>query len=80
MRNYYLKGDELYDYDNKEEKAIREYESKIIKGLGEDGKAAFLDGDEKALGELALKSVAMNTILSDRIPLDRPLRDMRHKS
>lgn len=68
------------DYNNPEEKAIREYESKVIKGLGGDGKAAYLDGDDKTLGELALKSVAMNTILSDRIPLDRTLKDVRHPS
>lgn len=66
------------NYNIPEEKAIRDYESKVIKGLGADGKAAYLDGEDKTLGELALKSVAMNTILSDRIPLDRPLKDVRH--
>lgn len=76
---YYIR-EESWDLNSSdpEERAIREYESKIIRGLGADGKAAYLDGDDKALGELALKSVAMNTVLSDRIPLDRPLRDVRN--
>lgn len=70
---------ELMKVLSDEEKHIREYESRIVQGLGADGKAAYLDGEDKTLGELALKSVAMNVILSDRIPLDRTLKDTRHE-
>lgn len=76
----YLRDDSWENLDSPEEKAIREYEARIIHGLGADGRAAYLNGEDKAMGELALKSVAINTVLSDRIPLDRPLRDPRHQS
>lgn len=61
------------------EKTLREYESKIIPNLGDNGEAAFLDGSDALKGEEALKTFALNTVLSDRMPLDRKLRDPRHK-
>lgn len=61
------------------EKALREYESKIIPNLGDNGEAAVLDGSDALKGEEALKTFALNTVLSDRMPLDRKLRDPRHK-
>ena len=64
---------------NKYELVIGEYESQIISGLGKYGKAAFLDGEAKEKGKEALKTFALNTVLSDRIPLDRPLGDYRHQ-
>ncbi|GLV38381.1 Polypeptide N-Acetylgalactosaminyltransferase 1 [Carabus blaptoides fortunei] len=60
------------------EKQIREYESHIISGLGNEGRASFLDDTDKEFGQLSLKIVAVNTVLSDRIPLDRTLKDYRH--
>lgn len=47
-------------------------------GLGEEGEAAFLDGQDAIDGEKALKKFALNTVLSDRMPLDRELRDPRN--
>lgn len=61
------------------EKIIREYELKAVPHLGDHGEAAHLEGKDKEEGEKALKSVALNTVLSDRIPLNRTLRDPRHK-
>lgn len=61
------------------EKTLRDYESRIIANLGEGGDAAFLDGDDAKKGEIALKKFALNTVLSDRMPLDRKLRDPRNK-
>ncbi|KAI7815448.1 polypeptide N-acetylgalactosaminyltransferase [Rhyzopertha dominica] len=61
------------------EKKIRDYESKIIPNLGNYGEPAYLQGEDKKKGEEALKKVALNTVLSDRMPLDRILRDPRNK-
>lgn len=61
------------------EKKIRDYESKIIPNLGNYGEPAYLQGEDKKKGEEALKKVALNTVLSDRMPLDRTLRDPRNK-
>lgn len=61
------------------ERKILEYESRIIPGLGQYGEAAYLEGEDKEKGELMLKEVALNTVLSDRMPLDRKLRDPRHR-
>lgn len=69
----YSKEQETY------EKQLREYESKIVPKLGEFGEPAYLEGKDKEEGEKALKKVALNTVLSDRMPLNRTLRDPRHK-
>lgn len=61
------------------EQKLQEYESKIIPGLGDNGDAAFLDGVDAKEGEKALKKFALNYVLSDRMPLDRKLRDPRNK-
>lgn len=61
------------------EKKLQEYESKIIPGLGDNGEPAFLDGTDAKEGEKALKTYALNYVLSDRMPLDRKLRDPRNK-
>ncbi|KAJ8916512.1 hypothetical protein NQ315_000154 [Exocentrus adspersus] len=61
------------------EKKLREYESAIVPNLGDNGEAAFLDGADALKGEKALKTFALNTVLSDRMPLDRKLRDPRNK-
>ncbi|KAI4454710.1 n-acetylgalactosaminyltransferase [Holotrichia oblita] len=61
------------------EDKIRIYESRIIPNLGNNGEPAFLDGDDKEKGDNAVKLVALNTVLSDRMPLNRSLQDNRHK-
>lgn len=63
------------DYEQK----LKEYESKIIPNLGDNGDPAYLDGKEAQKGEEALKTFALNTVLSDRMPLNRKLRDPRNK-
>ncbi|KAL1501593.1 hypothetical protein ABEB36_006890 [Hypothenemus hampei] len=72
------KEDLILDSENPLERHLREWESKIIPGLGDKGEPAFLDGDDAIEGEAALKKFALNTILSDRMPLDRELRDPRN--
>lgn len=47
-------------------------------GLGDNGEPAFLDGDDATEGEKSQKKFALNTVLSDRMPLDRKLRDPRN--
>lgn len=61
------------------EKKLRDYERRIIPNLGDNGEAAFLDGTDAKEGEKALKKFALNTVLSDRMPLNRKLRDPRNK-
>lgn len=61
-----------------EDKILR-YEAGIISNLGNDGEPAFLEGDDKEKGDNAVKAVALNTVLSDRMPLNRSLQDNRHK-
>ncbi|CAG9834198.1 unnamed protein product [Diabrotica balteata] len=61
------------------EKRLRDYESRIIPNLGDNGEAAVLDGADAKAGEEALKKFALNTVLSDRVPLNRKLRDPRNK-
>lgn len=69
-------------YENKTsrlEQKLVDYESRIIPGLGDNGEPAFLDGVEAREGEKALKKFALNYVLSDRMPLNRKLRDPRNK-
>ncbi|XP_065172790.1 polypeptide N-acetylgalactosaminyltransferase 1-like, partial [Atheta coriaria] len=61
------------------EEKIRAWEAGVIPHLGDDGEPAYLKGPDKEKGAAALKSVALNTVLSDRMPLNRSLRDPRHK-
>ncbi|VEN35240.1 unnamed protein product [Callosobruchus maculatus] len=61
------------------ENQLRDYENRIIPNLGENGDPAYLVGIDAKEGEKALKKIALNSILSDRIPLDRKLRDPRNK-
>lgn len=61
------------------EQKLVDYESRIIPGLGDNGEPAFLDGVDASEGEKALKKWALNYVLSDRMPLDRKLRDPRNK-
>ncbi|XP_060534269.1 polypeptide N-acetylgalactosaminyltransferase 1 isoform X1 [Cylas formicarius] len=70
-----LVSKENYPFEQK----LLAWESKIIKGLGDEGEPAFLDGEDAIEGEKALKKYALNTVLSDRMPLDRKLRDPRNR-
>lgn len=64
---------------NEHEKTLRLYESKMIPNLGNNGEPAFLEGIEAKNGEAALKKIALNSVLSDRMPLNRTLKDPRNK-
>lgn len=79
--NEFLKYEQapLSKEERRLEEKIRDYESKIIPNLGNYGEPAYLQGKEKELGEQALKKVALNTVLSDRTPLNRILKDPRNK-
>nr|CAI5825810.1 unnamed protein product [Callosobruchus analis] len=61
------------------EMQLKDYENRIIAHLGENGDPAYLDGTDAKEGEKALKKIALNSVLSDRIPLNRKLRDPRNK-
>lgn len=58
---------------------IRDYERRTVPGLGRNGEAAHLEGEERAQGKIALKTVALDTVVCDRVPLNRTLRDPRNK-
>lgn len=60
------------------EKEVKDYEDRIIPLLGHNGEPAYLEGKDAKDGEEALKKFALNTVLSDRMPLDRKLRDPRN--
>ncbi|KAK9886543.1 hypothetical protein WA026_016818 [Henosepilachna vigintioctopunctata] len=62
----------------KYESTLQDYESKIVPGLGDGGEPAVLEGDDQVEGEKSLKSFALNVVLSDKMPLDRRLRDPRN--
>jgi polypeptide N-acetylgalactosaminyltransferase len=49
------------------------------KGIGEQGKSAFLSVDDNANKEELYKVNGFNGLLSDRIALNRSLPDIRHK-
>lgn len=68
----------LSEEEEQWENKIREYEQRIIPNLGNYGEPSYLLGKEKEEGENALKKVALNTVLSDRMPLDRILKDPRN--
>lgn len=59
------------------EKWISNYVQGISPKLGEYGKPAYLKGGEKAKGNQVLKEKAINIILSNKIPLQRKLPDVR---
>ncbi|KRT82492.1 hypothetical protein AMK59_3039 [Oryctes borbonicus] len=61
------------------ENKIREYEERMIPNLGDNGEPAHLTGEDKEKGDEALRNVALNTVLSDRMPLTRSLKDCRNK-
>lgn len=68
------RGEEAARY----EQFLREYEAKIIPNLGDDGMPALLEGAEREAGDAMLKKIALNSVLSDRIPLNRTLKDPRN--
>lgn len=68
----------LTEEEHKWEIQITEYERRIIPNIGNYGEPAYLQGKEKEEGEKALKKFALNTVLSDRMPLDRILKDPRN--
>jgi polypeptide N-acetylgalactosaminyltransferase len=49
------------------------------KGIGEQGKSAFLSVDDDAKKEELYRGNGFNGLLSDRIALNRSLPDIRHK-
>lgn len=59
------------------EEWIDKYESNIDPNLGEDGKPAYLDGDDRLEGMKVMETKSLNVILSNKIPLKRKLADAR---
>lgn len=67
------------DESNEYEIKLRAYESKMIRNLGNNGEGAYLDDSkDREMGQETLKKLALNTVLSDRMPLNRTLRDPRN--
>lgn len=58
------------------EAEIQEDEDRIVPGLGEGGVAAYLQGEDKKLGEESEAKLAINVYLSDRISYNRTLTGM----
>ncbi|XP_075212593.1 polypeptide N-Acetylgalactosaminyltransferase 1 [Lycorma delicatula] len=60
------------------ESLIRESESKIIYGLGNNGEAVKLTGDEAREGGEVYKKTAFNLVVSNKVALNRTIKDARH--
>ncbi|RZF31947.1 hypothetical protein LSTR_LSTR012417 [Laodelphax striatellus] len=60
------------------ENLIKIDESKIVYGLGNDGEAVILEGHEFFEGEASYKNEAFNLVVSNKIPLNRTIKDARH--
>jgi hypothetical protein len=60
------------------EAQIREDESKKLPGLGDNGVAVVLQGEEAKQAEELMKVEAFNIVLSDKIPYSRKLPDARN--
>lgn len=69
----------LQDREGWLERKLVKYERRIVPDLGQYGEPAYLVGREKEMGEKALKTVALNTVLCDRVPLNRTLKDPRNR-
>ncbi|XP_069948026.1 polypeptide N-acetylgalactosaminyltransferase 1 isoform X1 [Cherax quadricarinatus] len=61
----------------KADRWFAEDEMKVVKGLGEMGKAVKLSGEEGRLAEEVMKKEAFNLIASDKISLNRSVPDSR---
>ncbi|XP_039290092.1 polypeptide N-acetylgalactosaminyltransferase 1 isoform X2 [Nilaparvata lugens] len=60
------------------ENLIKIDESKIVYGLGDGGEAVTLKGREFLEGEASYKNKAFNLVISNKIPLNRTIKDARH--
>lgn len=60
------------------ESVIRETESKIVYGLGDNGEAVRLTGDEGREGDEVYKKKAFNLVVSNKVALNRTIKDARH--
>lgn len=60
------------------EAQIREDESKKVPGLGDNGVAVTLQGEEAKQAEELMKMEAFNIVLSDKIPYSRKVPDARN--
>ncbi|XP_058800355.1 polypeptide N-acetylgalactosaminyltransferase 1 [Phymastichus coffea] len=77
LQENFLKNHTKYKENEKYEKWISKYIQSILPKLGEYGKPAYLTGEEKVKGNKVLKDKAINIILSNKIPLQRKLLDVR---
>ncbi|XP_031780011.1 polypeptide N-acetylgalactosaminyltransferase 1-like [Nasonia vitripennis] len=66
-----------YETNERYEDWITKYVQGISRKLGEYGRPAYLSGEEKIKGNEVLKKKAVNIILSNKIPLQRKLPDVR---
>jgi hypothetical protein len=57
---------------------IREDEAKKVPGMGDEGVAVTLQGEEAKRAEGLMKVEAFNILLSDKIPYSRTLPDARN--
>jgi hypothetical protein len=60
------------------EAQIREDESKKVPGLGDNGEAVTLQGEEAKEAEELMKMEAFNRVLSDKISYSRKVPDARN--
>lgn len=63
--------------ENIYEKQIREDLAKQVPGLGDDGRAVLLEGDEKIRGDEIYKKIALNEVLSEKLSYNRTTPDSR---
>lgn len=60
-----------------ENELIDKYEKNNYKFAGENGRGILLAGEEKEIGDEALKLYGINTKVSDLVPLNRKVPDSR---
>ncbi|XP_011494575.1 PREDICTED: polypeptide N-acetylgalactosaminyltransferase 1 [Ceratosolen solmsi marchali] len=78
IENIWLEnGTTNYEKNERYEQWINEYVKGISRKLGEYGKPAYLNGEEKIKGNEILKKKAVNIILSNKISFQRKLLDIR---
>lgn len=65
-------------YDAHYEKLLEEDERRFVPGLGDRGVSVELQGEEAREASRVMKKEAFNLILSQKIPYNRTLNDVRH--
>ncbi|KAJ8680357.1 hypothetical protein QAD02_016144 [Eretmocerus hayati] len=69
--------DKTYETNQRFEEWIAKYAKGVVRKLGDYGRPSYLHGEDKIKGDESLKKKAINVVLSNKIPLQRRLADVR---